>query len=471
MKKYIALLLAFVLLLSLAACGQSPEKTGKNDPGSDPSKDRPHPKRPTEGYQLMAAVYPQLTKLPNEEEYRSGTGQVDWTAYSEAYDQYTADRRALRTALGTYEEKLLPYLQKAIPGFLSENAGENPVCSPLNIYMALAMTAECTDGASRAQLLDLLGVKDLTELRTVAKALWENHYCDDGVLTSTLGSSLWMADKFEFNDETLALLAEHYYASSFAGELTDADFFESFKNWLNEQTGGLLKDQIGKLEPFTEDSLMTIATTIYFKGRWSADFDKSLTAPDTFHAPGGDLQTDFMHNVFTGSYYVCDGFTAVPLSMDGGARMWIFLPDEGHSAAELLAGGKAASWLMSETREQQSFFRSIHVSLPKFDVNASLNLNDSLQKLGVTEIFNPLTADFSPLTPTPNTYVSKVQHDARVKIDEEGCEAAAFTLVIMYNGTAMSPDEVEFIVDRPFVFAITMQDDLPLFVGQVNVPQ
>ena len=53
-------------------------------------------------------------------------------------------------------------------------------------------------------------------------------------------------------------------------------------------------------------------------------------------------------------------------------------------------------------------------------------------------------------------------------MDEEGCEAAAFT-AMMYCGTAMPPDErVEFKLDRPVLFALMGIDGLPLFYGVVN---
>ena len=63
-----------------------------------------------------------------------------------------------------------------------------------------------------------------------------------------------------------------------------------------------------------------------------------------------------------------------------------------------------------------------------------------------------------------------MQHAARVKIDEEGCEAAAFT-AIMANATSAMPEDlpvVEMDLNRPFAFAITGADGLPLFVGAVN---
>ena len=107
------------------------------------------------------------------------------------------------------------------------------------------------------------------------------------------------------------------------------------------------------------------------------------------------------------------------------------------------------------------------MAIPKFDVTASQDLKETLMSLGVTRMFTG-AADFSNLTDEDGVYVSSATHDARVKIDEKGCEAAAFT-VMMFSKTAMPPDErMEFRVDRPFLFIVTGIDGLPMFIGTVN---
>ena len=68
-------------------------------------------------------------------------------------------------------------------------------------------------------------------------------------------------------------------------------------------------------------------------------------------------------------------------------------------------------------------------------------------------------------------FLSQARHDARVVIDEEGVEAAAFTIMVSSPTSAMPPEnEIDFVVDRPFLFLITGADNLPLFAGVVNHP-
>ena len=67
--------------------------------------------------------------------------------------------------------------------------------------------------------------------------------------------------------------------------------------------------------------------------------------------------------------------------------------------------------------------------------------------------------------------LSEVKHGVRVAMDEEGLTAAAYTVISMDTSSAMPPDDtMDFVVDRPFLFAVTDDLGLPLFVGIVNQP-
>ena len=96
-------------------------------------------------------------------------------------------------------------------------------------------------------------------------------------------------------------------------------------------------------------------------------------------------------------------------------------------------------------------------------------LQAGLQALGITEVFSETTADFSAVTDQP-LFLSQALHGVRVKIDERGCEAAAYTVMRADTASALPPEveEIEFILDRPFLFVITNRVGLPLFVGIVN---
>jgi len=413
-------------------------------------------------YAIARAEYPKMAPYP------SGLAQ-----FSEAaYDAWWEDVRAQRRDLGDVSP-LRSFFARSSQTFLTGGSGENRVCSPLNVYMALSMLAQLTGGESREQILALLGSGGMDELRRQAGDVWNVNYRDDGALTSILASSLWLDQDVKFNRDTMDILAKDFYASSYRGEMGSERFNRALQGWLNEQTGGLLEEQAGNIE-LDRETVLALASTVYFKAKWHSEFSKANTAPQTFHTPAGDVEADFMHQRDSQTYYWGDRFAAVSQSFEEGGAMWFLLPDEGTAPEELLSDGEAMDFLFATAKydwdNQKSLF--VNKSIPKFDVSSQFDLGEGLRALGVTDVFDPEKSDFTPMTTdvADPIVLAQANHAARVMIDEEGCTAAAFTVMPAAGAEPPPDDEVDFVLDRPFLFCITGDSGLPLFVGIVNCP-
>ena len=453
MKKILSLFLITVLLTGCMPTGPSANAPTLQD------------------FLLEEAVYPEMAPYPNEMNFVDPkTGIFDDEGFSVVYDAWRSNRDLRKDIPEGYADSLSYYFQSAIPVFLSDTEG-NAVCSPLNVYMALTLLAECTDGDSRQQIMNLVDCADMDALRLQAGQVWKAHYCADGASACTLANSLWLDSGLTYNPDTVNRLSKDHYASVFQCALGSKEADRALRDWLNQQTDGLLEEQAAGLS-LDPDTVLALASTIYYRAKWHSEFSPERNTEEIFHTPGGDVTTTFMNKQLTyGPYYWGDDFGAVSLSLEDGSKMWLILPDEGLTPADLLASRNAAKlalggWL--ETDAQKSL--RVNLSLPKFDIGSDLHLEEALQSLGITAVFDPEDADFSPILPEQVAWLDAVNHAARVKIDEEGVEAAAYT-VMMAAGAAMPPeDEMDFILDRPFLFFITSRDDLPLFAGIVNEP-
>ena len=456
MKKLLAWILAAACALSLAACAAAPDT-----PAEEPT-----------ATQLAAPAETAMAQYPNEADYISSTGSFnsekynkDWDAWYDAYQEKTAD--LADPAAMTH------WFTTGIPALMQDAGKENLVCSPLNVYMALSMLAAVTDGQTRQQILDALGAESLEALQKQTAQLWTENSWDDGLVTSTLANSIWLRNGYSYNDETLKTLGEDYYASAFSGEMGSDAYNHMLRDWLNEHTGDLLTEQANslKLDPNT---VIALVSTIYYRAPWSDSFYDGATAPDVFHAPDGDVTVDFMHSSEYNTVYYGDGFSALGLSLQNSGRMWLLKPDEGTDAAALLQNEDALGFLLANGEWSQTQSATVNLSLPKFDVSSDLDLLDTLAQLGMTDVLDGMKADFTPLTTANEGGIALTQakHAARVKIDEDGCEAAAYTVLAPAETAIMLPEEeVDFTLDEPFVFAITGIDGLPLFVGLVNQPE
>ena len=95
--------------------------------------------------------------------------------------------------------------------------------------------------------------------------------------------------------------------------------------------------------------------------------------------------------------------------------MKLLLPDEGVSPEDLLQDEEAMDFLLGSGDWENSKFLIVNLALPKFDVSSDLDLNESLQALGVTDVFSPAAADFSPaIQDADGVYLSRADHAARV---------------------------------------------------------
>ena len=383
-------------------------------------------------------------------------------------DKWEAEQKRLSSTTRAAVNTLAPFFTNGSAQFLSTEGSENALWSPINAYIGLAMVTELTDGASRQQILDLFGVSSIDELRQQVGAIWESAYNDNGHEISTLANSLWLEKGLEYQQDTMDNLAHYYYASVYQGDLGSQKINNSIGAWINNNTGGFLKDASKNIS-LSPDTILALYSTIYFQAKWQDEFFESNNTKDLFHAPDADKTVTFMNKKLAQMhYYYGDKFSAVSLSLKNGSRMWFILPDEGYTTADVLSDGQYMQMILQQDWENTKWMK-VNLSVPKFDVNGTVNLKNGLQEMGVTDVFSEEAANFSEITGDVPIFLTAANQSVRVQIDEEGVKAAAY---IEFPG-AMSPEPpeeiIDFILDRPFIFAITTEN-IPLFMGTVNNP-
>lgn len=408
-------------------------------------------------------VYPDMVQYPDESQ--------GWEKFNVKLSAWNDSQKAQYDQPAGFADNLVSYFARSIPTFLAAEEGENAVCSPLNIYMALAMLAETTDGDTRAQILELLNAESLADLRTQAGHVWNAHYSADGATSSVLANSLWLDDSISYNPQTAETLAKSYFASVYRGQLGSDEANQALRDWLNRQTDGLLEEQAGQLQ-LDQRTVMALASTVLYRAKWFNEFFEERNTEGTFHSPNGDTEVTFMNSVISyGPYFWGEDFSAVYLVLEDTSRMWLILPDEGKTPADILESGHAMELILGdwEAYENQSQVQ-VNLSVPKFDVASDMELTEKLVQLGITRAFDEFEADFSAIFPEDSASLNSVQHAARVAIDEEGVTAAAYTVMLVVGAGAPPFEQIDFVLDRPFLFVITSRADLPLFTGVVNNP-
>jgi serpin B len=240
---------------------------------------------------------------------------------------------------------------------------------------------------------------------------------------------------------------------------------QTINDWVADQTEDKIKDLIpdGALNAMTR---LLLTNAIYFNAAWLLPFDEKATQNDSFDLlDGSEVQAPMMRQTESFGYLKAEDYEAVEMFYEGRElSMVILLPDESQFSAfeESLDSAQLQSIL-----EQLSVQR-LDLSMPKFKIDSSFGLADTLAGMGMPDAFDVVKADFSGMTGKPDLFITNVVHKAYVDVNEEGTEAAAATGVVMGLKSMPVGEPIVVKVDHPFLFLIRdTQTGAVLFLGRV----
>jgi serpin B len=347
----------------------------------------------------------------------------------------------------------------------------NVFFSPYSISVALAMTYAGTRGNTASQIATAMHFTLPPEqLHTAFDAL-------DLALASrqdvrlSVANSIWVQRSLAFGKPFLDTLAIDY-----GSEVRGVDFIgasaqatNAINGWVADQTAG----KIGNLfQPgaLGVDTRVVLVNAIYFDANWKTQFDSSKTQLAPFTKLDGTTVNAPLMNLakLNAPVALAPTYAAIDIPYAGGqTSMLVIMPNGGQFASvEASLGGDFLAQVVASLQPQD-----VALSLPKFTLKgATVSLKPALESLGMVDAFDPKTADLTPMaTSDQPLHVDDVVHQAYVRVDESGTEAAAATGVSV--GTNAIEEIPPVVVNRPFFFVLR---DVPtgavLFVGRVMDP-
>lgn len=295
----------------------------------------------------------------------------------------------------------------------------------------------------------------------------------DAAFQLTIANSLWGQQNYPFADAYLNTLRD-----SFGSELRFVDYRNAAETarqdinaWVAENTNNKIPSVVPE-GALTERTRLVLANAIYFNARWRNEFPAFSTQDADFTTIAGDtVQVPMMAQEDYFAYVDGDTYDAVSLPYVGDTTSMILILPEDFSAFE--ESLDAATF--RDIVESMGTGRAI-VEIPRFEINADLQLGTLLQQMGMQDAFDGGAADFSGMVqngefPDGNLALDAALHRAVVKVDEEGTEAAAVTIIMMGATSAPPPATFTFRADKPFIFAIyDHQTGTVLFLGRLVDP-
>ncbi len=388
-------------------------------------------------------------------------------------DDSPAERRAdlkvdarVVTAMNDFGFRLYGELAK-------KDAAKNLFISPASIELALAMTFNGAQGATKEAMATTLGVDKLTLDEVNAGnaqliALLQN---PDPKVQLAIANSLWGRQGITFKPDFLQRNTQFYQAKVSTLDFTAPDAANTINQWVSDNTRGKIPTLVDA--DTIRDALLVLINALYFKGEWSTTFDKKLTRDDAFTLADGTKKTlPMMRRTDDFRYFETDAMQAICLPYGKEfVSMYLFLPKEGSNLTELRKSLTASHWNEWMGQLQR---RNGTIILPRFKANYEAGLKPALSALGMGTAFGD-TADFHGMfiDETLPAAITEAIHKTVLEVNEEGTTAAAATgIIVGVTSVIEEPPPFVMNVNHPFLLAIR---DNPtgavLFLGSIVNPQ
>jgi serpin B len=357
---------------------------------------------------------------------------------------------------------------------------KSQILSPISITYALGMLNNGAAGETQQQINKVLGFSEtgadgINEF--CYKMLQKASTLDDQTKV-LIGNTIYLnKDKgYDLLPAFVAKANAFYDAEPESRSFSDGKTRDVINKWGSDHTMGMIKETLREDE-FDEDAVSYLLNAIYFKGAWAQNFDKNVTTDEVFEHAGTTKELilrPMMRQMAEFDYTETETFQALRLPYGNGAyQMTVLLPrnikdidiKKGDDIKKVLQSLTAESW---QQIQQQMSPAIVDLKLPRFESETDINLIPIMQKLGMTKAFDP-DAEFQYFCTFPQIYIELMKQVAKIKLDEEGTEAAVVTVIGMKDGAAgpCDPKYVTFHANHPFLYVISEKETGAIFfIGQ-----
>lgn len=359
--------------------------------------------------------------------------------------------------------------------------GKNLVMSPLSAAITLVLCGQGTDGQTAAQIEKVLGEEESGSMDAAAQ--WLKQYREtclkprDGV-EIRCADAIWLRDneRLQVNEDYLRRARGCFDADVYKAPFNSRTVRE-INQWCSDKTDGMIDRMLNKIE---DSDVFYLLNGIAFDGKWKTpyeneDLEKAVFTCEKNRASGQDPQEENTCEVsmmYSTEYVYLENAhaTGVIKPYQSGFSFVGILPKEGMTMQNFLASLDGRAWKeLLDSRTETA----VNCGIPEFKTDSSVSLKETLQDMGVTDLFDPERADLHKLAVSKagNIWITNALQRTVLEVDRHGTKAASITL-FSAGDSAAPMEEKSVILNRPFLYAVVDdQTNLPVFMGVMMDPQ
>lgn len=349
---------------------------------------------------------------------------------------------------------------------------DNISLSPSRSQTVLILIANWANPDIRRRILDVVGseVMDMDEANVLCDKSnlhltpWKNNE-EAYIPQIELNTILWLAKNLEINQAAFEEVQQWSDLSMKEVDFTQPETKATIDKVIDELTHGLIHGINADIDPMTQ---VLITDTLYFRARWDETFDEEDTKERLFYGTHGKIKIPMMKRQGYMPYresatcqmvelqYMCMAEEEKTFSMR------IYLPKQGHDAHEVSYELWNNEYCLDLSEEE------VRSSLPKFTIEADINMNKVLSQSGLECIYE--SNDIMP-TLSKDLQITDIAQQVKIKVNENETETAALTY--MCEAGCLPPEEqpkpIVMNVNRLFLFEIAENySNTILFTRHIN---
>ena len=369
-----------------------------------------------------------------------------------------------------------------------DKSGKSFIFSPLSITYVLGMVNDAATGQTEKELEQTLGFHEggIKAVNEYCKKLIDGLPKVDERVKLNIANAIFLNKNYTLKSQFGQDMQTYYDAKAEALDFSSPQTLSLINSWCSDKTNGMIPTILDEVNP---NMMSYLLNAIYFKADWASKFDQNNTREETFAKENGSTELPMMHQNVLIQYLNNDIFSAVKIPYGSGLwNMMVLLPEEGKTTDDVInhfatCGLSGVEGLICQITEdniatmKKNYFSpyEVDLKLPRFETSSDTDklgieggLVGLMKNMGINLAFDSYFAEIPNMCEVP-VYIAMMRQKAKIKVNEEGSEAAAVTVAGMIENSAMPMEypKATFHANRPFVYVIQeASSGVILFIGK-----
>ncbi len=406
-------------------------------------------------------------QLLNEADFRS----INTVRYDGLQQQFPLISEEFRTAVNDFAKTVYASIR-------STAVKDDFAFSPLSLYELLCVAALGSNDQTALTALDrLLGMTKETRKADFINAYTANYLSGENG-TLQMYNAAFLTNDYTPNVDYVSALTDHF-VEAFSMNFRSDSSVKKLLDWVDAKMGEknfLTKEDL----ELKKDTIAYLFSTVFFDNKWSNAFVLTSNYEDTFYGKT-EKTVSYMRHYYKGAVYDYGEYVSCYDYYRNGMKIQYFVPKDEKSDIYELTKNKNLFDPSSDVLSDDEYI--INLSLPQFSSECALNLKEVLASVGLAALFDRSGTSFnymfSDLPKNATTYLTTAKQKNKVSFSVDGTIIKSTVYIQKGGATSAAPRQdgpstkiytYDVKLDQPFIYVVYDKNDLPLYVGHVDMP-